>query len=226
MTNVQPTVARSFLRQLSGFRGYPKDAEGEGRFVEALCEVSLSVEHALAIVWAFDENFPTIREIRDTAYNLRAKFERKPDQTKEWEAKYGKPDPAFSERIINTAMGATALDPAKRKALHVEESRAMLWQAIRDSLYYTEGPSRRVDQFWAEAAAKHARNHPEEVAAFRRQLEESGWDVLMAVDWQKGLKPVTRPLRPAPVLIPDKTITQADIDEELRKAGRQSGDGE
>lgn len=50
MTQVQPTVARSFLRQLSGFRGYPRDAEGEGRFVEVLCEISLSVEHALAIV--------------------------------------------------------------------------------------------------------------------------------------------------------------------------------
>lgn len=234
MSNVQRDVARPLLRQLSGFRGYPKairlaegglDTQGEDRFVDCLCEISLSVEHALAIVESFDGEFPTIRELRDTALNLRPKFEAKIDQRKQWEAEYGKPDPGFSARILDTAMGSTAIDPAIRKRLHAEESRAMLWQAIRDSLYYTEGPGRRVDQFWAEAAAKHGRNHPQEVAAFRVQLRESGWDVLMAVDWQKPRPPV-HSLKPAPVLIPDKAITQADIDEELRKAGRQPGDGE
>ena len=229
MNALQPAVAKSFLRQLSGFRGYPKDDEAQGRFIEVLCEVSLSVEHALAIIWAFDENFPTIREIRDTAYNLRSKFEPKVDQKAEWEAKYGKPDPGWSERFQARAAAAVpspGIDPEARKRQFSAESRAVLWQAIRDSLYYDEGPgSGRPDSFWHEAAQKHKRNHPAEVAAFRLQLQQSGWDVLMAVDWLKSM-PVVPSRQSAPVAVLERPITQADVKAELQRAGREAGDGE
>jgi hypothetical protein len=228
MNQLQPSVAQSFIRQLSGFQGYPRTDEARARFAEVLCEVSLSVEHALAIIWAFEENFPTLKEIRDAAFNLRPKFEPKVDQREQWEKEYGKPDPAWSARFAEKAAGMTAtVDPKERKRLYAEEKRAMLWQAIRDSLYYTEGPGARgPDQFWSAAAQKHARNHPAEVAAFRVQLAESGWDTLMAVDWLKSM-PVA-PARPAAhsIALGGRPITAEDVNRELRAQGRESGDGE
>ena len=79
MNAVQPAVGLALLRRLSGFRGYPKEG-GEGRFVEVLCEVSISVEHANSVVETFDGEFPALRDIRDVALNLRPKFEPKVDQ--------------------------------------------------------------------------------------------------------------------------------------------------
>ena len=106
------------------------------------------------------------------------------------------------------------------------EKRAMLWQAIRDSLYYTEGPgSGRPDQFWSAATEKHKRNHPAEVAAFRVQLAESGWERLMAVDWLKAM-PVAPVRSAAAVAVLERPVTEADIKRELKKAGREPGDDE
>lgn len=131
--------------------------------------------------------------------------------------------------MTNAATGAASdvkPDPIVRRQLHADEKRAVLWQAIRDSIYYTEGPgSRGPDQFWNAAMEKHNRNHSAEVAAFRRQLAESGWPVLMAVDWLKSMPVMPRPQR-APVAVLEKPVTQADIDAELRRVGRESGDGE
>jgi hypothetical protein len=231
MNALEPTIARSFLRQLSGFRGYPRDSAGEGRFVEVLCEVSISVEHALAITWAFEENFPTIREIRDTALNLRAKFEAKVDQKKEWESKYGKPDLAWYNRISNAT-----------NTNYAEERRAMLWQAIRDSIFYTETPMGRADlariddkderinafKFWRQAAKRNQRDHPTEVEAFRAELEQSGWDELMVYDWAKGEFPpcAVAPSTTGAVAVLERPITAEDINRELRAQGREAGDGE
>lgn len=223
MNALQPTVARGLLRTLSGFRGYPR-GEGETRFVDVLCEISLSVEHAASTLLCFDADFPTIRELRDAALNLRPKFEAKVDQRAQWEREYGKPDADWSRRFTGAAAGTVPnIDPKVRKQQYQEERRAMLWQAIRDSLYYTEGPGRKVDQFWAEAAAKHKRNHPAEVAAFRIQLDESGWDVLMAVDWLKSM-PKAPVRQQSAVAVLERPIRQTDIDAELRKAGREPGD--
>ena len=200
-------------------------------FVEAFQSSVVSVAHARAVISSFDGAMPTIREIKDLAFNLRAKFETTVDQRKEWEAKYGPPDPMWSDRFMAGAMGTSIpkIDPVDRRRQHVEEKRAMLWQAIRDSLYYTEGPGARgPDDFWYEAAEKHKRNHPAEATAFRIQLEESGWDVLMAVDWLKsppkaaGRRAVTQ----KPVAVLESPITEEDVRRELRKQGRDSGDGE
>jgi hypothetical protein len=223
--DVDFSVVKALFQSLSGFRGYPKPGPGEDHFVEAFQSSVVSVAHARAVIASFDGDMPTVREIRDSAFNLRPQFETTVDQRKEWETKYGKPDPGFSDRVRDAAMGATVIDPAKRKRQHAEERRAMLWQAIRDSIYHTEGPGSRLDQFWAAAAEKHKRNHPAEVAAFWLQLQQSGWDVLMAVDWQKSMPKSPVPQRAAVAAL-EHPITQADIDSELRKAGRQPGDGE
>ena len=211
MNAVVPSVGKVLLRTLSGFKGYPR-GDGENRFVEALCEISLSVEHAASTLLCFDGEFPTIREMREAALNLRPKFEQKIDQRAEWEREYGKPDPGWSARFQEKAAGAVpSVDPKERKLLYAEEKRCMLWQAIRDSLYYTEGPGGRgLDQFWNAAAQGHARKHPQEVAAFRAQLAESGWPTLMEVDWLKS--PPNAPVR--------RAVTQKAV------VVRGSGDGE
>ena len=90
MNAVQPEVGRALLGHLQGFRKAPV-GPGLNRFAEVLCECSISVEHATAVVDSFDNEFPTLRDIRDTASNLRPKFEAKVDQKKEWEAKYAPP---------------------------------------------------------------------------------------------------------------------------------------
>lgn len=245
MNNLQREVGRAMLRQLSGFRGYPKairlpdgnfDSQGEGRFVDCLCEISLSVEHALAVIESFDGEFPTIREMRDVALNLRPRFERKADERKEWEAKYGKPDPAFADSILSVAKA----DPVARRYHHEEELRAMLWQAIRDSIYYTENPDGRRElvqidddderinafKFWRIAAKRNGRNHPSEFAAFRAELAERGWDALMEYDWARGKFPPAAQRRTLPALAVPGAITQSDINRELRAQGRMREPGE
>lgn len=188
MTNLQPAVGRAILRQLSGFKGYPRDEAGETRFVEVLCEASLSVEHAVAVTQAFDGGFPTVKEIRDTAFSLREKFKPKVDPREQWEKEYGKPNPAWSADLSGKAAGMTAtMDPQVRKQQYIEERRSMLWQAIRDSLYYTEGPGAHgPNDFWNTAMKSHNRKHAPEVAAFRAELAQHGWDELMAFDWLKA----------------------------------------
>ena len=223
MNAVQFEVGKSLLGNLRGFRKAPV-GDGFNRFAEVLCECSISVEHAMAVVETFDYEFPTLRDIRDAAHNLRPKFEPKVDQKAEWDRQYGKPDPDWSRRMMAAATGLAApVDPMERKRQYADEKRAMLWQAIRDSIYYTEGPgSRGPDQFWSAAMDRHNRNHAVEVAAFRGQLAESGWERLMAVDWLKSMPVIPRVQR-VPVALAHP-ITQADIDREVER--RESGDGE
>jgi hypothetical protein len=225
MNAVQQTVGRGLLRTLSGFRGYPK-GEGETRFVDTLCEISVSVEHAASVLLCFDAEFPTIREMRDAALNLRPKFEHPVDQKKEWESKYGKPNLAWSNRISN----ATNTNYAEER------------QAIRDSIFYTETPMGREDlariddkeerinafKFWRQAAKRNQRDHPTEVEAFRAELKQSGWDKLMVYDWAKGEFPpcAAAPSTTGGVAVLERPITAEDINRELRAQGRESGDGE
>ncbi len=221
-------VAQALFDQLSGFRGFPKPGLGKDRFVQVFQESVVSVDHARAVIATFDDQMPTLREIRDTAYTLRAKFEPPVDQRAQWEKEYGPPDPEWSRKFAEGADKTTpAVDPIARKRQYQEERRAMLWQAIRDSLYYTEGPgSARPDDFWATAARKHQKNHPEEVAAFRAELQQSSWDKLMAYDWVRGTFPPAAQRRTLPAAPLPGAITEADIKRELKAQGREPGDGE
>ena len=239
--DVDFSVAKALFQALSGFRGYPKPGPGEDHFVEAFQASVVSVAHARAVLASFDGVMPTVREIRDSAFNLRPQFETTVDQRKEWETKYGPPDPMWSANLIGKLAGKSGkIDPSERARQHTEERRAMLWQAIRDSLYYTEGPGKiELDNmlgrdernfsrgFWRDAARRNAENHPLEVALFRIELETSNWKDLMKFNWEKG-PPAPAPLRQpsSTVAVLDNPITQADVNRELKAQGREPGENE
>jgi hypothetical protein len=115
MNAVDAAVGLGLLRRLCGFKGYPRK-EGEGRFVEVLCEVSLSVEHCSAIIESFDGEFPTLREIRDTAFNLRLRFQEVEDQRAKWKAEYGEPDPTWPQRVAESFKRRSQI-PAQEAAI-------------------------------------------------------------------------------------------------------------
>jgi hypothetical protein len=147
--------------------------EAEALLVRTVQAVCISVEHMDATLSSFDQECPTPREIKDTAHNLRPKFDPKIDQRKEWEKQYGPPG-AFQPTV-----SAKPIAPRTSKEWEVCVRTARL-QAIRDTLYYTEGrgvdelddiqdkQERNADKaFWANALVHHEREHPEEVAAIR-----------------------------------------------------------
>jgi hypothetical protein len=239
--DVDFSVAKALFQALSGFRGYPKPGPGEDHFVEAFQSSVVSVAHARAVIASFDGVMPTVREIRDSAFALRPQFEISVDQRKEWESKYGPPDPMWSQALVDKLVAKSApMDPMERKRQHTEDRRAMLWQAIRDSIYYTEGPGKvELDnmlgkqerdfsrKFWREAAQRNQQAHSVDVALFRIELESSNWEELMRYNWEKGPTAPEAVLHRLPSAIPlANPITQSDIDAELRRAGRQPGDDE
>lgn len=98
---VTRVVAAVTLRQLSGFVGYPKAGPGEEYFIDAFQMACISVDHARAVIAAFDEHMPTLKEIRETALNLKPKFEPPSEsQRAQWEREYGKPQ-AFDMSVAN-----------------------------------------------------------------------------------------------------------------------------
>jgi len=172
---VQEETALGLIRfHLSGFRGYPPSEIGEKVFARAVSEQTISVKHAEAVLKQFDERFPTLREIIDTAQNLKPEFEHLESPQQAWEREYGKPVP-FS---MNAA-------PADETALH--------WQAIRDALYYTEGPGiHELDKmvggnerghskhFWRESIKRDKKNFAPWVEQVRAELAQFGWENMMS----------------------------------------------
>lgn len=92
---------------------------------------------------------------------------------------------------------------------HRETLRSMFWQAIRDSLYYTETPMGRAEltriddegerinafKFWKDAAKRHYRDRADDVASFRAELAQHGWPALMEFDWMKAAQRSTEFLK-------------------------------
>lgn len=87
-------LACAMMLDLSGYKGYPKpiDSPGEHHFIRAFQESVVSVEHARAVIDAFDQEFPTILRIRETAAKLRPSLSAVA-QKQEWERLYGPPQP-------------------------------------------------------------------------------------------------------------------------------------
>jgi hypothetical protein len=101
---VQQAVARGLIQfHLAGFRGYPPSEMGENVFARGLQECTVSVDHATAVVKSFQERFPTLREVVDTANGLRAQFEPQESQKAKWEREYGKPVP-FDSSMEGTCL--------------------------------------------------------------------------------------------------------------------------
>jgi hypothetical protein len=131
---------------------------------------------------------------------------------KELEKLYGKPDPDWSSKFLKTALtGNKAKD-------HANQLNEVRYQAIRDSLYYTEGPGRselgkgqsardrdKAESFWNDAMKHHNEKHADDVAFFRHAIARGDVDAVPPL-------PSYDP--------PDKrgvrSITQADFDA-LRK---------
>jgi hypothetical protein len=90
---VQQEVALGLIQfHLSGFRAYPPSEAGEKVFARGLQECCVSVAHAEAVLKSFDQSFPTLKELFDTAHNLREKFLPPEEPLKQrWEREYGKP---------------------------------------------------------------------------------------------------------------------------------------
>lgn len=204
-------ICLAFLkRYLSGFRGYPHSPAGENRFAEALQANAVSVEHLEAILQAFEDEFPTVRQINDVALNLRARYETQPDQRAEWEKQYGKP-------------GSFALYPP--------DELAMRWQAFRDTLYYTEGPAKDMHSgdYWENAKFNAVRDHPDSLQFVRRQVDHYGWVAVMQMPAAPERMPYKSPNPDANAkrFVPIAArVTQADIDrvEQARKTTQQVDD--
>jgi hypothetical protein len=204
MSNMARTVSDALFRHhLEGFKGYPR--ERDAKFLEVFNECCLSVDHARAVLDSFTVAMPTLQDIKDTAWNLRERFEAHEPEQKRWQREYGPPDPNWTRNLI----GSYAQQKAK-----------MQWQAIRDAVYYTEGPGRlsleriadpeqrRHDQqFWSRQAIRIRQEHAELLAIFRQELSR-GWDDLMKEDWVNEAPAVA--VAPQPSSRPK--ITQADFD--------------
>jgi hypothetical protein len=165
MSDNRPAVAIdtgvALLRtHLAGYRGYPHEDAGERRFARALSEVCVSVEHAVAVLEKFEESFPTVRELKDVALNLRDQFQPKLQTYQDWEKEYGKP---------------------QQFSIEVPDKSALHWQAVRDAIYYTEGPGRvKCDSYWREAMDRDLRHWPSLVFDVRAEADTYGWDDMMA----------------------------------------------
>ncbi len=128
---------------------------------------------------------------------FQSKFERKklhPEQeafdAKKWEAEHGPPDPNWASNLFKIATTGN-----KHKDF-LNTLKAVKYQSIRDSLYYTEGQGRftmelehgdsakvkttkRFDQsFWREAMDGHNKKNPELVAFFRSAIATGQLDAV------------------------------------------------
>lgn len=210
---VDLNVCLGLIREyLSGYRGYPQSEAGENRFAFALQENVLSVAHARAVLKLFDQQFPTVREIHETAWSIRPQFEPKESQTAEWRRIYGEPKPLFDGPI---------------------EWNAFFWECCRNCIYYNEGPGRYEipdpsirergeESFWLRSFKRNTERHPESLDDIREQALKYGWDALMAmtsspdpfryrrIDYRiRGMSSISQIAEKLPTQAP---VTQADID--------------
>lgn len=157
--------------ELAGYPEYPRNVAGETRHARALQESVVSVEHALATLAKFTLRFPSVQEITDTALNLRPQFDPSSALKAEWTRQYGprKPYEGISLDIIS---------------LH--------WQAIRDAIFYVQGPGRReleqitdkeqrskAELWWVGALERDLKKWPDLVMDVRVEIDALGWDEIM-----------------------------------------------
>lgn len=92
MTAVDRSVSDALFRHhLEGFKGYPR--ERDAKFLEVFNESVLSVDHARAVLDTFTVAMPVLQDIKDTAFNLRERFEVRESDRQRWEREYGPAQP-------------------------------------------------------------------------------------------------------------------------------------
>ena len=118
-----------------------------------------------------------------------------PEQRAAWQQQYGDPDPEYASRLLKKQSAY------EKKTNHASARKGIFWQSIRDPMYYVEGPGRLLYQkdrddsefrakekrddriYWYQAHEKNKKLNPDDVAAFRLELDQYGWDALMKYDW-------------------------------------------
>lgn len=166
MNALSHPVALSLIRNLSALRFYPSLPEGESRLAVALTENTLSVEHARAVVAAFEETCPTPKDIRETADNLRPKFAPpEPSKVEQWKAEGSTYDPDWAQNLITQAVAGNE---------DAHQRRAREWTAILAEVR-KEKPEHRNLPTWK--LRQHIRD--EDVARIKQKLgfELNAWDL-------------------------------------------------
>ena len=190
-----PLASGLVVQYLAHLPGDPKEEAAYKRLSDAVTELAVSVDHARETLSAFDDRFPSPRELKDALMNTRARFlppESKPEIA---------PDPEWSAQIEQKLTGA-----------FTEDLVIVRIQAIKDMLYCTEGPGRDEisdRKYWQNARKFDLDNFPEAVAAVRQGRTPTREELhLPAPTSQRHM-----PSRPGV-----RAITQADVDRAREKS--------
>lgn len=227
---IDPKVALMLIRKLSGTEDYPFHVEGEMHAAQVLVDECSEVSCGEMVIAEFDsaERFPTVSAIRQACRRLMeecrlcdgfrwqhtkpedkcAGFLSKPEEgfekpftaeeQAEMEKHYGSADPAWSANLLVTAKtvanGKTDWDDFNLQCIR---------QAVWKDAHPKFGDSKEAKEyrdFWRGAVIRYEKLYPETVAAIR-----SGETSVVAPH-------VRLPGSASPLPVPQKPITQQDID--------------
>ncbi len=101
-------IAQSLVEEhLSALRNYRVDAvPGLARTVQ---ECVLSVQHAVATLREFDDECPTPREIKNSAWNLRERYLPPQSPVEKWKAEGYTHDPGFRDALLGSIPATSVL---------------------------------------------------------------------------------------------------------------------
>ncbi len=191
---LEPEVAKSLAMRLKAIPGFPWDEDNivataedlmcwctgsiQGRVLTKAEEQAQWLVNELRLRWTEKWLGPgmMLKVFRSKFEVDKLAPERQTFDTKQWEKEYGPPDRGWSKRLPK-AITSDKNDVANEIA-------EMRHQAIREAIYYTEGPGqseiagqgdekRKSQGFWQDAMAHHVRTHPEEVAGIRAQIQSA-----------------------------------------------------
>ena len=198
MSAVTEPVATALVNEyLRGLPGDPQITEAYDRLIAAVSALAVSVDHARSALECFQENFPSPRELKDTLYNLTARFQ-EPERTP---ARDFSQDPEsngaeFRDQVVRTLRGDFAGSLEELKI-----------SAVRNMLYYTEGPGKSEPhdrKYWEQEVHHTLRDFPGLVAAVREGRSPTA----------EELNPHTapRPIRGTPSPIESPAVTEKDLE--------------
>ena len=195
---VDGRIAAALVTQhLRGLPGDPQVPEAYTRLTLVLTNQPLSVNHARAALDCFQEKFPSPKELTDTLYNLRSRFQ---------EQAAAAPPPRkgameFRDQVLETIRAGTT-----------DQFQLMKIQAVRDMLYYTEGAGKdepRDRAYWTRARKYDLTVCPELVEAVRQAVSEGR--TLTAEELKAPVQP-ERPSRGIASPIESPPLTAADLE--------------
>jgi hypothetical protein len=126
-TNTWPSyrAAEFILERLSGFAKYPETEKGREVFIEALMTCADEAQ-ARQVVNAFDEKFPTLKELREAIYSLKTRAENEAlmgSLKEKWESEGATYDPDWAAQLAKEFADLCAKKAMDRKAREAEKSK-------------------------------------------------------------------------------------------------------